>query len=105
MTVRHVVMLKFKPDVNAAQVAQVESAFAALASQIAEVQSLEWGTNASPEGLDHGFTHCFTLGFADAAARDTYLVHPRHQAFSALAQPRLADVLVLDYEAITTERP
>jgi len=105
MTLRHIVLLKFRPESSAIDIAQVESAFAALASQIAEVQSLEWGTNASPEGLDHGFTHCFTLGFVDAAARDTYLVHSRHQAFSALAQPRLADVLVLDYEAIATERP
>jgi len=105
MTLRHIVLLKFRPEASAIDIALVESAFAALASQIAEVQSLEWGTNASPEGLDHGFTHCFTLDFVDAAARDTYLVHPRHQAFSALAQPRLADVLVLDYEAIATERP
>jgi len=105
MTLRHIVLLKFRPEASAIDIAQVESAFATLASQIAEVQSLEWGTNASPEGLDHGFTHCFTLGFADAAARDTYLVHPRHHAFSTLAQPRLADVLVLDYEAIATERP
>ena len=105
MTVRHIVLLKFRPEAREVDIAQVESAFAALASQITEVQSLEWGTNSSPEGLDHGFTHCFTLGFADAAARDTYLVHPRHQAFSALAHPHLADVLVLDYDTAATERP
>ena len=99
MTLRHIVLLKFRPEAGAGDIAQVESAFAALASQIAEVQSLEWGTNPSPEGLDHGFTHCFTLGFADAAARDSYLVHPHHQAFSALAGPYLADVLVVDYDA------
>jgi hypothetical protein len=98
MTMRHVVMLKFKPEASAADIKRVESAFAALPSQIAEVHSLEWGLNASPEGLDHGFTHCFTLGFASASARDAYLVHPQHQAFSALAQPHLADVLVIDYE-------
>ena len=98
MTMRHVVMLKFKPEASAADIQCIESTFAALPSQIAEVRSLEWGTNASPEGLDHGFTHCFTLGFASAVARNAYLVHPRHQAFSALAKPHLADVLVIDYE-------
>jgi hypothetical protein len=99
MTMRHVVLLKFKPESGAADIQRVESAFAALPSQIGEVQSLEWGTNVSPEGLGHGYTHCFTLGFANAAARDAYLVHPQHQAFSALAKPHLDDVLVIDYEA------
>jgi hypothetical protein len=28
-----------------------------------------------------GFTHCFIVSFADAAARDVYLPHPLHQAF------------------------
>lgn len=92
---RHVVLLKFAPG---ADIDRVTSAFAALPSQIPEVGSLEWGVNNSPEGLDRGFTHCFSLGFAGAAARDAYLVHPRHQAFSALAKPHLADVLVIDYD-------
>jgi len=100
MTLRHVVLLRFQPETGAAQRAEVESAFAALATQIAEVQTLEWGLDCSPEGLARGFTHCFTLGFADARDRDTYLVHPAHQAFSTLARPHLADVLVLDYEAV-----
>lgn len=99
MTLRHVVLLRFKPEASAAEITAIEQAFAALAGRIAEVQSLEWGTNNSPEGLDRGYTHCFTLGFEDAAARDAYLVHPVHQAFSAQAGPHLAEVLVIDYAA------
>ena len=98
MTIRHVVLFKFQPQ---AEVARVEAAFAALPGAIAEIASFEWGTNNSPEGLDHGFTHCFTLGFKDAAARDAYLVHPDHQAFSTLARPNVAEVLVIDYETRT----
>lgn len=94
---RHVVLLRFQPGSPAAAVQQVAQAFAALPQQIAQVQSLAWGLNESPEGLDHGYTHCFTLHFADAAARDAYLVHPAHQAFSALAGPHLAEVLVIDH--------
>ncbi|HEY4068354.1 MAG TPA: Dabb family protein [Burkholderiaceae bacterium] len=99
MTLRHVVLFRFQPAARADDVRRVEAAFAALASRIDEVQSLEWGVNHSPEGLDHGFTHCFSVGFENAAARDAYLVHPTHQAFSALAKPHLADVLVIDYDA------
>lgn len=105
MTLRHVVLLRFKPEAGAADIARIEQAFAGLAGRIAEVQSLEWGTNNSPEGLDRGYTHCFTLGFEDAAARDAYLVHPVHQAFSAQAGPHLAEVLVIDYAAQAAPGP
>jgi hypothetical protein len=104
MTLRHVVLLRFRPEATAEQRAAVEAAFAALPSEIAEVRSLEWGTDCSPEGLSRGFTHCFSLGFASTLDRDTYLVHPRHRAFSALAEPHLADVLVLDYHAVDRPR-
>jgi Stress responsive A/B Barrel Domain len=99
MTLRHIVLLRFKPEATAAEITGIEQAFAGLAGRIAEVQSLEWGTNNSPEGLDRGYTHCFTLGFEDAAARDAYLAHPVHQAFSSTAGPHLAEVLVIDYAA------
>ena len=105
MTLRHLVLLRFTPETDAAQRAIVEQAFVALGSRIDQVQSLEWGLDCSPEGLARGFTHGFSLGFADAAARDAYLVHPTHQAFSAMARPHLADVLVLDYESRDSSVP
>ena len=97
MSIRHLVLLKFKPEATSAELNALESAFAELASKIDAVQSLEWGTNNSPEGLDKGFTHCFNLTFADEAARAAYLPHPAHQAFVARLKPALDDVLVLDY--------
>ena len=104
MTIRHVVLFRFKPDASQEAVRQVEQAFAALADSIDEVEELEWGVNNSPEGKDRGFTHCFSLGFADAAARDAYLIHPTHKAFSGLAGPSLADVLVIDYDTQRRDR-
>jgi hypothetical protein len=95
---RHLVLLRFKPEATAAQVGAVVQAFVELPAQISEVKSLEWGTDVSPEGLGKGFTHCFALGFDNARGRDDYLPHPAHQAFVAQLQPVLADVLVVDYE-------
>jgi len=97
MPIRHLVLLKFKAETSPAQLQALEAAFAALADQISAVQSLEWGTNNSPEGLDKGFTHCFNLTFADEAARAAYLPHPVHMAFVDQLKPALDDVLVLDY--------
>jgi quinol monooxygenase YgiN len=97
MTIRHVVLLRFKDETPPDTRSELERAFAGLAESIAEVQTLEWGTNVSPEGLEKGFTHCFVLGFADEAARDAYLPHPAHQDFVAQLQPWVKDVLVVDY--------
>lgn len=97
MPLRHLVLLKFKADTAPAQLQGIETAFAALQSKISAVQSLEWGTNNSPEGLAKGFTHCFNLTFADEAARAAYLPHHDHLAFVEQLKPALEDVLVLDY--------
>lgn len=95
--VRHVVHFKFKADADKAQIAKVVEEFAALKQKIAVVESLEWGTDVSPEGLSKGYTHVWFVTFKNAADRDAYLVHPDHQAFVALLKPVLEDALVVDY--------
>lgn len=97
MPIRHLVLLKFKATVTAPEIQAIEAEFAGLRSKISAVQSLEWGTNNSPEGLAKGFTHCFNLTFADDAGRAAYLPHPAHLAFVDVLKPALEDVLVLDY--------
>lgn len=96
--IRHVVLVRFKPETTAAQQADYAQRFQALATQVPHVRQLEWGINASPEGLDKGFTHCFLVSFEDAAARDAYLPHPTHQAFVQATGAWLAEVLVVDYD-------
>lgn len=97
MSVRHIVLFRFNESCTSAQVDEMLSAFAKLPQQIADVQSYEAGPNVSPEGLDQGYTHCFLMSFADATARDRYLVHPAHLAFVELVKPRLAQALVVDF--------
>ena len=45
------------------------------------------GANCSAEGRTQGLTHGFIMTFADAAARDAYIVHPEHERFKARALP------------------
>ena len=94
---RHVVLIRFKPDTAPATIRDIEAALTALPAKIAAIQALEWGTDCSTENKAQGFSHCFFLTFADAAGRDTYLPHPHHQAFSALLRPNVDQVLVIDY--------
>lgn len=97
--VRHFVVFSYRPEATEAQIAEVTDAFRALQDRIPGIIGFEHGVNNSPEGLNHGFTHAYTLTFEDEAARDTYLPHPEHEAFGALLG-RLGvveDVFVVDY--------
>lgn len=94
---RHVVLFAFKPDADAARVDGVVAQFGTLKAAIPGIEAYEWGTNVSPEGLNNGFTHCFTLSFGTDAARDAYLIHPAHEAFVATLGPCLERSLVVDY--------
>ncbi|SNT25600.1 Stress responsive A/B Barrel Domain [Noviherbaspirillum humi] len=96
---RHVVLFAFKQEASAEQVNDTVSRFAALPQAMPGIRQFEWGSNVSPEGLNDGFTHCFTLSFASAEDRDAYLTHPAHQAFVARLGECLARSLVIDYWA------
>ncbi|XYJ12370.1 Dabb family protein [Telluria sp. B2] len=94
---RHVVLFAFKESATAEDVDAVVADFATLPQAIPGIVSCEWGTNVSPEGLNDGFTHCFTLTFASAQDRDSYLVHQAHERFVGTLGKSLARSLVVDY--------
>ena len=97
---RHVVMFKFKDDAPADKVTAIVEAFKALKTKLPAVQSLEWGTNVSPENHSQGFTHIWTLSFANKEALEKgYLHEPAHKEFGAMLGPVLDKVLVVDYVA------
>lgn len=95
--IRHVVHFKFKKEATPELIKKVTDEFAALKAKVESVESLEWGTNSSPEGLDKGFTHCWIVSFKTAKDRDTYLVHPAHKAFVGILMPILDEALVVDF--------
>ena len=95
--IRHVVHFKFKAEATPAQIETVVKAFAELKTKITAVESIEAGTNVSPEGLNKGFTHCWIVSFKNAADRDIYLKHADHTAFVGVLKPILEDALVVDF--------
>ena len=77
--ITHVVLLRLKKDLSKNQVDHVFAEIAALRGRIPGILSFSSGPYSSPEGLHRGYTHGFTMTFADAAARDAYLPHPEHE--------------------------
>lgn len=96
-SLRHIVLFAFKEGASREAVEAVVADFGRLPAEIPGIVGFECGTNVSPEGLNQGFTHCFTLTFAGDAERDAYLVHPAHQRFVATLGGCLERSLVFDY--------
>ncbi len=96
---RHVVLFQFKDGTDEAILAEIDAAFSALPSKIPEIRAFERGHNNSPEGLNHGLTHCFLVTFEDESGRAVYGPHPAHAAFGKLVRPNVESVLVFDYFA------
>ncbi len=94
---RHVVLFSFKETSSAEDIKSVVDAFRDLQNKIDGIKSFEWGTNSSPEGLNQGLTHAFTLTFHSDADRDAYLPHPAHKEFGGILGPHLDKVTVVDY--------
>ena len=99
MSVQHLVVLKFKPDTPAAQIAELFAALERLRGVIPGIDYYAGGPYASPEGLHRGFTHGFLMTFRDAAARDAYLIHPAHEQVKRDFLPGVEDVVAFDFEA------
>jgi Stress responsive A/B Barrel Domain len=97
--ISHVVLLKLR---NAEDAPQIFAALKSLQSQIPGILNISAGTDCSPEGLQRGFTHGFTVDFENAVARDAYLPHPAHQKVGAMivaaCEGGIEGVLVLDWE-------
>jgi hypothetical protein len=78
--IRHIVLLRFRPEITIDQRNAIYSELASLKSVVPGMLAMSYGPNVSPEGKDKGFANGFSMDFIDEAARDAYLIHPDHQA-------------------------
>lgn len=96
---RHVVLFQFKDGTTQDTIHHVNQEFRKLKDAIDELKDFEMGTNNSPEGISHGYTHGYTLTFHSEEGREAYLVHPAHKAFQGIVDPTLTSALAFDYWA------
>jgi quinol monooxygenase YgiN len=102
VTVKHLVLVKVRPDVPEAEVSRAFEALAGLVGEVSGLLSFSAGRNHSPEAAGQHYTHAFVMEFADIASRDAYLPDPRHQAAAqGLRSIREANdaITIVDYTA------
>ena len=95
--VHHMVLLRFKPEANAAVIASLFPALDALRKTIPGILHFAGGLYSSPEGLHQGFTHGFLMTFENASARDAYLVHPDHDQLKNNFLPLVDNIVAFDF--------
>jgi hypothetical protein len=96
---KHLVMVKFKPETTEVQIDEFTAEFTSLKKRIPGIMAFDYGINNSPENLHKEFHHIYTLTFTDAASRDAYLIHPEHVKFTDYVGDTgiIEDVFVFDY--------
>ncbi|MEC9340054.1 MAG: Dabb family protein [Pseudomonadota bacterium] len=101
--IRHMVFMKLKPSASQADVDKLFGMLAGVKDQLDGLMEVHGGPYSSPEGINRGFTHGFSMDFKDAASRDTYLPHPAHMKIAEAVGPLLDGsfeeaVVAVDYE-------
>lgn len=97
--IKHMVILKFKPEVPKAVIDDLFGDLAGLQAKIPGILDFSGGPYSSHEGLNDGYTHGFVMTFTDAAARDAYLPHPDHETVKSAIIPNIDSVIAFDFEA------
>ncbi|MDI1351711.1 MAG: Dabb family protein [bacterium] len=99
--IRHIVLLRFKQDIIHKEIEGIFVALAELKNVIPQIKQFSYGVCNSKENLDQGFTHGFTMDFADEVARDFYVDHPKHkqvaEQIGVFLENGLSSVVVFDY--------
>jgi len=98
--IRHIVLLKARPGVTDAAIGAIFADLAAIKDKLPGVLAIHSGRSMSPEKIERGYMHGFTVDFTDWAALAAYQDHPDHRrvgaALVAAAEGGLDGILVFD---------
>lgn len=81
--IRHIVLAKLDPDLSLADVSALFRELHAIEGQIPGLMAIHAGRSESPEKIERGYLHGFTVDFEDWEALAAYQAHPAHRAFGA----------------------
>ncbi len=82
--IRHMVLLRFRPEVSASDRAALMCDLDGLRARLPGIVTFAALRNVSPEEpVVHGFEDGFIVDFRDEAARDAYLADEVHRAIGA----------------------
>lgn len=98
--IRHIVLLKARPDVTEDYLKAIFADLHTIQAKLPGILAIHSGRSESPEQIERGYLHGFTVDFADWDALAAYQSHPDHQrvgsALVAAALGGIDGILVFD---------
>jgi len=96
--IRHIVLIRFRPEVSEQKIAGIFAALTPLCARLGA--SFTAGRSQSPEKIERGYLHGFTIDFASWEALSQYAEDPEHKEFGgqlvAHAEGGVEGILVFD---------
>jgi Stress responsive A/B Barrel Domain len=100
--IRHIVLIKFKPETSENEIRSIFAELDRLRSEITGMGAVHSGRSESPEHIERGFMHGFTVDFESWQGLSAYQNHPKHQATGgkivAAAEGGIDGILVFDFK-------
>ena len=100
--IRHIVLIRFHAATSEAEIAALFDGLKQIRAVLPGVISIHAGRSESPEQIERGYLHGFTVDFTDWAALAAYQAHPDHRRIGAglvaAAQGGLDGILVFDLD-------
>lgn len=93
---RHLIFLKFKPEITDPEINAIEKNLAALPAVIPEIESFEFGRDIVHS--ERSFDFALVSTFADLTALKRYQVHQAHQEVLVLVKAACSHILAVDYQ-------
>jgi len=81
--IRHIVLVKFRPGLSEAEIADIFAGLHTIKGKLPGVASICAGRSESPEKIERGYLHGFTVDFNDWASLAAYQNHPDHKRLGA----------------------
>ena len=98
--IRHIVLIRFQPQVTEVEIDAIFAALPRWAAKLPGILAYAAGRSESPEQIERGYLHGFTIDFTGWDALQTYADDPDHKAFGAQlvahAQGGIDGLLVFD---------
>lgn len=93
--IRHLILLKFRPEIREDEIKAIEMGLEALPATIPEIESFEFGRDIIHS--DRSFDFALVSSFKDLDALKRYQLHPAHQQVLVLVKAACTQILAVDY--------